>query len=68
VDDDSPVPAKSRHIIIELQGSVARSPDMNETNGPVQKRKRKEPPNDYSNDKTTPTRYVTYFSVDQFNE
>ncbi|CAB4489690.1 hypothetical protein RhiirA5_347587 [Rhizophagus irregularis] len=73
VDDDSPVPAKSRHIIIELQGSVVKSPDISETNGPVQKRKRKEPPNDYNNDKTTPTRSSRVTSkmtskIDSFNQ
>ncbi|GBB84189.1 hypothetical protein RclHR1_10810004 [Rhizophagus clarus] len=73
VDDDSPVPAKSRHIIIELQGSVVKSPDINENNGPVQKRKRKEPPNDYNNDKTTPTRTSRVTSkmtskIDSFNQ
>ena len=56
MDDDSLVPVKSRHIIIELQGNVVKTPDTNDTNVPVQKRKRKEPPNDYNNDKTTPTR------------
>ncbi len=68
VDDESLVPVKSRHIIIELHGNVAKSPDINDTSGPSQRRKRKEPPNDYSNDKTAPTRYVIYYTVNIFNK
>ncbi|RIA81291.1 YL1 nuclear protein [Glomus cerebriforme] len=74
VDDDSLVPVKSRHIIIELQSNVVKTPDMNEIiSGPVQKRKRKEPPNDYNIDKTTPTRSSRVTSkmtskIDSFNQ
>ncbi|CAG8465033.1 2308_t:CDS:10 [Funneliformis mosseae] len=73
VDDDSLIPVKSRHIIIDLQGNVVKTPDMNDASGTAQRRKRKEPPNDYSNDKTTQTRSSRVTSkitskIDSFNQ
>ncbi|CAI2186970.1 5099_t:CDS:10, partial [Funneliformis geosporum] len=73
VDDDSLIPVKSRHIIIDLQGNVVKTPDMNDASVTAQRRKRKEPPNDYSNDKTTQTRSSRVTSkitskIDSFNQ